>query len=255
MATGVRFEPSSNSGELVWVTRTAPHNLLTARRLRTAGFDPLVEPVLRVRPTSPAALIAVPDALVFTSLQGVRLHRFFPSLASLPVFAVGDHSARFAQLHGYRNVASAAGDVHDLRALIRDRMPPGSRILHMSAARPAGNLLEMLREEGFTARRLCVYETLEASPVDLQWVAGKLPQIGAILVHSPRSGRHIAEWLSQQMPAWGGMAVCISAAAARAFGEAPGIETIIADRPNEAALLEVLTRALPRGAPIRKTCR
>lgn len=236
----MRFEASPNSEKLVWVTRTAPHNLLTARHLRAAGFNPLIEPVLRVRQTLSAAPIAVPDALVFTSLQGVRLHRFFPSLASLPVFAVGDHSARFAELHGYRDVASAAGNVHDLRALIRNTMVPGSEILHMCATQPAGDLLGMLHEDGFIGRRLCVYEAVEASPLDLEWVAGKLPQISTILVHSPRAGRHIANWLAQQMPAWEGVTACISAAAAKPFQAFPGIRPIIATRPNEEALLDVL---------------
>lgn len=240
--TGVRFEPRPDSGKRVWVTRTAPHNRLTAQRLRAAGFDPLIEPALHIKATPSAVPLAVPDALVFTSLQGVRLHRFFPSLASLPVFAVGDHTARFAKLSGYRNVASSAGDVHDLRALIRDTMPPGSDILHMSAAQPAGDLQEMLREDGFTGRRLCVYEAVEASLVDLEWVAGELGEIGAILVHSPRSGRHIADWLSGQTSVWKGMVACISAAAALPFRETPGAETIIAARPNEDALFEALKR-------------
>lgn len=246
MDNGMRFETGFDDGKLVWVTRTAPHNLLTARRLRTSGFSPLVQPVLLVRPTSPAEPIAVPDALVFTSLQGVRLHRFFPSLASLPVFAVGDHSARFAKLRGYRKVASAGGDVHDLRKLIRNTLPRGARILHFSAAQPAGNLLEMLREDGLMARRICVYETVEATSLDLEQVAGKLPQIGSILIHSPRSGLHIAHWLYQQMPAWDGMAVCISSAAALPFRELASVQTLIAARPNEAALLATLERGSPQ---------
>nr|WP_269212855.1 uroporphyrinogen-III synthase [Sphingobium indicum] len=238
--TGVRFEASSNSDRLVWVTRTAPHNLLTARHLRAEGFNPLIEPVLRVTTIRSGEPIAVPDALVFTSLQGIRRHRFFPSLATLPVFAVGDHSARFARLRGYRNVASAAGDVHDLRRLIRETMRPGSKILHLSAAQPAGNLLEMLREDGFMTQRQCVYEAVEARPQDLDWIAGKLALIEAIMIHSPRAGRHVASWLRQQIPCWKGKVVCISAAAAAAFEGLPGARTVVAARPNEADLMAVL---------------
>lgn len=240
MDTGVRFGPNRTRAELVWVTRTAPHNLLTARHLRSAGLDPLIEPALRIVALPSPGPIEVPDALVFTSLQGVRLHRFFPSLASLAVFTVGDHSARFARLRGYTNVTSAAGDVHDLRRLVAAALPAGSKVLHVSAARPAGDLVGMLREDGFMARRLCVYEAVEASPLDLEWIAGKLPAIGTILVHSPRAGRHVASWLAQQMTGWTGVVACISAAAARPFADLRSARTIIAAEPNEAALLDVL---------------
>ena len=245
MDIGVRFEPNPHRDALVWVTRTAPHNRLTARRLRSAGFEPLIEPALRVIPLLQVGPIAVPDALVFTSLQGIRLHRFFPSLACLPVFAVGDHSARLAKLRGYRRVASAAGDIHDLRRLIAERLSPGSSVLHLSAAQPAGDLIAMLREDGFLARRHRVYETTEASPIDLEWIAGKLPEINAILIHSPRAGRHVAKWLFQQMPNWDGKIVCISPAAAQPFEILMQARAVAAVRPNEADLLKLLLDRSP----------
>ncbi len=249
MDIGVRFGLSPNRDTLVWVTRTAPHNRLTSRRLRSAGFEPLIEPVLRVTPLPDVGPRAVPDALVFTSLQGVRLHRFFPSLAQLPVFTVGDRSARFARLRGYRRVVSASGDVHALRRLVRDTVPAGASILHFSAVQPAGDLVAMLAEDGFLARRLCVYETVEASPIELEWIAGKLQEIGIILVHSPRAAGHVAKWLDQQMPDWAGLAVCISAAAAKPFEGLAGAQTIVAATPDEAALLESLRGADPRRSP------
>lgn len=221
-----------------WVTRTAPFNRLTARRLRAGGFDPLVEPALRVNPLPANGPMPVPDALVFTSLQGVRHHRFFPSLAHLPVFAVGGHTARFARLQGYRHVASAWGDVHDLRALIRAEVPLGAVVLHLSAARPAGDLVGMLAEDGYRARRRCVYETVEAA--DLEGVAGQLSEVEAILIHSARAGRHVATWLARRSPHWSGRVCCISAAAAEPFRGFANAGIAIAARPNEAALLDLL---------------
>ena len=232
--------PSTPRAPIIWVTRTAPYNRLTARRLRSAGFDPLIEPALRVVPLPSAKPIAVPDALVFTSLQGVRLHRYFPSLADIPVFAVGDHSARLAQRRGYRRVTSASGDVHDLCHLIRESMPLGANILHMSAARPAGDLPALLSKDGFVVRRQCVYETVEAGALALEWIAGVLADIDTILVHSPRAGRHVAAWLDQQRPHWSGLICCISAAAAAPFHELANARVAIATQPDETMLLNTL---------------
>ena len=236
----MRSDPFPTDDRLVWVTRSAPYNRLTGRRLRSAGHHPLLEPALRIIPTAAGRPIAVPAALVFTSLQGVRIHHFFPSLASLPVFTVGDRSARFARLRGYRTVYSASGDVSDLRKLIRETMHPGSEILHFSAVQPAGDLLGMLRGDGFVARRQCVYEAVEASVLDLEWVAGKLGQIDTILIHSPRAARHVSCWLHQQLPAWQGRIICISSAAAAAFDVFKRARTVVAARPNEADLMAAL---------------
>jgi uroporphyrinogen-III synthase len=231
-----------------WVTRTEPFNRLTARRLRAGGFDPVVEPALRVNPLPANGPMPVPDALVFTSLQGVRHHRFFPSLAHLPVFAVGGHTARFARLCGYRNVASAWGDVHDLRALIRAKLPAGAVVIHLSATQPAGDLVGMLTADGYRASRRCVYETVEVGPADLESLVAQLPEVGAILVHSARAGRHIAAWLERRSPHWSGRVCCISAAVADPFRGFENVGITIAARPNEAALLDLLLSDGGRGA-------
>lgn len=221
----------------IWVTRTAPFNRLTVQHLKSAGIDSLIEPVLRVLPLQTPTAIAVPDALVFTSLNGVRLHRFRPSLSRLPVFAVGDHSARFARLRGYRRVTSASGDVHDLRRLICSRIAKGADILHLSAVHPAGDLAALLRSDGYRARRICVYDIAEASLAALDRVASALPDVGTILVHSPRAGRHVAAWLRRNALDWSGHVCCISEVAAGAFQNLANVRTVVAERPDEAALM------------------
>ena len=229
-----------------WITRTAPFNRLTARYLRQAGLDPLVEPALRVKPLPLRGPIAAPDALVFTSLQGVRLHRFFPSLAELPVFAVGTHTARLARMRGYRWVASAAGDVHDLRQLIRARLDPGAAILHLSAARPAGDLVAMLSDDGYQARRQVIYQTVEASEDDLEDVASNLKNVGAILIHSPRAGSRVAAWLKLRPVGWSGLVCCISDAAAAPFQDLANVTVAVAARPNERGMMDLCKETIDR---------
>ena len=185
--------------DLVWVTRTDPFNRLTAKRLAGAGYEPLSAAALRIVPLPAPPLTAVPDALVFTSLNGVRLHRFSAALADLPVFAVGDHSARFARARGYRQVTSAAGNVADLCRAIRLGLSAPADILHVGAVSPAGDLAAMLGSS-YRVRRLPVYDVEESDPRDLEWIAGRLEEIGHILVHSPRAGFLVARWLDAAMP-------------------------------------------------------
>ncbi|MBV1692136.1 uroporphyrinogen-III synthase [Novosphingobium sp. G106] len=201
----------------IWVTRTAPFNQLTARHLKNAGLNPLLAPALQVVPLRANGPMIVPDALVFTSLQGVRHHPFLPSLAHLPVFAVGGHTARMARLRGYKKVTSAWGDVHDLRKLICAEMPFGATIMHLSAAQPAGDLVGMLSDDGYQARRRSVYKTMETNFSDLEGVAANLSLIGTILIHSPRAGWHVAQWLEERRMNWSGIIYCISPAASEPF--------------------------------------
>lgn len=228
----------------VWVTRTAPFNILTARHLKRWGIEPVVEPALRVQPLPAGRPVAVPDALVFTSLHGVRLHRFFPSLAELPVFTVGAHTARFARMRGYRRVMSASGDVNDLRRLIRARLEPGGAVLHFSAARPAGDLVADLNADGYAARRQVVYEAVEASGADLAGIVPELPMLRGILIHSPRAGSRVASWLGRPETAWSGTVCCISAAAAAPFRDLDGVSVFTAASPSESAMIELCKSVL-----------
>ncbi len=221
---------------LVWVTRTDPFSRLTAKRLAGAGHEALCAPVLRVVPLPSPPLMAVPDALVFTSLNGVRLHRFSSALANVPVFAVGDHSARYARARGYRRVTSAAGNIVGLSRTIRHGLTGPAELLHVGAATPAGDLAALLGSS-YRVRRLPVYGIEEIDPRELVWIADRIEQIGHILVHSPRAGVCLVRWLALTMPEWPGVVHCISPAAAEAFELLPGISTRIAERPDERSLL------------------
>lgn len=230
--------------ELVWVTRTDPFNRLTAKRLAGAGYEPLSAPALRVVAMPARPLTAVPDALVFTSLNGVRMHRFFPALADLPVFAVGDHSARFARARGYTRVISAAGNIADLSRAIRLSLSAPAAILHVGALSPAGDLAAILGSS-YRIRRLPVYDVEESDPRDVEWTAGRLEAVGHIIVHSPRAGLHVARWLGAAMPDWTGVVHCISAAAADPFGALPGVSVRISHRPDERSLLSAFVENRP----------
>jgi uroporphyrinogen-III synthase len=219
------------------VPRTAPFNRITVQHLKRAGIESLIKPVLQVLPLQKPTANAVPDALVLTSLNGVRLHRFRRSLSTLPVFAVGDHSARFARLRGYRSVTSASGDVQDLRRQICSRIVQGADILHLGAVHPAGDFAALLRSDGYRVRRICVYDIAEASLATLDQVAPALPHVGTILVHSPRAGRHVAAWLRRNAHDWSGHVCCISEVVAEAFENIPNVRTVVAERPDEAALM------------------
>lgn len=225
----------------VWVTRTDPFNRLTVKRLAAAGYDAIGAPVLDVVPLAVPPVVEVPDALILTSLNAVRLHRFVPALADLPVFAVGDRSARFARARGYRCVASARGDVRALCRLIKSELYEGAAILHPSAVDTAGDIDALLGHR-YRVRKLPVYDVREFDPRDLEWICSALEEIDHILIHSPRAGRFTASLIDGAAPRWTGSIHCISEAAAAPFRSNPDLRVVIAARPEEQSLLASLGR-------------
>lgn len=224
----------------LWVTRSAPFAHLTAQHLRAAGHSPLVAPVLGIVPAPASSPAEVPDMLVFTSRQGVRHHPLDTRFVHVPVFTVGDRTAKAAEAAGYDNVHSADGNVTDLANLILARATGAAHIVHYGAREPAGDLVGQLCAAGHRAERICVYASREAEAGELGAVTASLPWLDGILLHSPRAARRVAALLQASDWRWSGTAYCISEAAALPFAVLPGVRTAVAAKPNEQALLELL---------------
>lgn len=225
----------------IWVTRTAPANEKTAARLRGLGHDVLRAPVLRVRRLDTKLLVAAPDAVVFTSGNGVRHHPRSSALHHLPVFTVGDATAEAARRSGYLDVRSAKGDVRDLQRLILDSLPSSSRLLHFAGRDLAGDLTGFLRRFGHSVDRRHVYAAEPVAFSSLRKVRAALPSIDGVLVHSPRAAERVARALTRA--SWRGKVWCISEACADKFVDLPGIELHVSRRPDDSALIDAVRRA------------
>lgn len=200
-------------------------------------------PALRVVELAAPRSFAVPDGLVFTSLNGIRLHDFRPGLAGLPVYTVGDHSARFAHAVGYRHVISASGNVADLARLIVERNSRGRTMLHLGALRPAGNLEAMLADHGIRLRRQAVYDVVENDLSGASRLVKEPARTTSIMIHSPRAAANVARWMERLNLTWRGEVICISEAAALPFRRISHARIRVALRPDEAAVLACLDSA------------
>ncbi|MGH7021584.1 MAG: uroporphyrinogen-III synthase [Brevundimonas sp.] len=225
----------------VWITRAQPGAARTAARLTALGYEPVVVPLLTIRPL-PDALDAAPDfatvaALAFTSPNGVEAFAALtPDLRSRPVFAVGDATAEAARDAGFPDTRSASGDIHALARLI-SASPIDGLILAPGAREPAGDISALLPDRQI--QRLPVYaaeETDAVPPADFD----------AVLLHSPRAARALAAALAAApMPnaAENRLAVCISSAAATPLTALSFTEIRTADAPDETSMLTALGKS------------
>ena len=219
----------------VWVTRARPGAHATAARLRERGRRPLIAPLLEVRALDGALDVVGVGALAFTSVNAIGSAR--PAPLHLPVFAVGDATAGAARRAGFSRVESAAGDVAALADLIaRRRDTFHGAVLHPAAAEPAGDLHGLLAAAGVPARTAAVYEAVAVEPsadARLAW-----PELAAVLLHSPKAARRLAEETAGWPPSAARM-LCLSEAVAQALGDR-GDAVAVAPQPDEASLLNLL---------------
>jgi uroporphyrinogen-III synthase len=207
----------------VWVARAEPGAQATAARLVALGHEPVVAPVLAVRPLTPALDLQGIAALAFTSANGVRAFAGLEASRRWPVFAVGEATAAAAREAGFTEVESGDGDVAALSALIGARRP--GPVLHPAAAEVAG----VLDPEGGGVRTVAVYETVPVRP------ALDLSEIDAVLVHSPRAAGVVAA-----MAAGSDLTAFALSPACAAPLEAAGLRIAVAAESNETALLTLL---------------
>ncbi len=102
------------------------------------GWEPVIAPVLQVRPGAVAGGLAV-DAVLVTSRNAIPA---LPTRAidGVPLLAVGRATADARAPRGFTDVLDADGDAEDLAALALRRLAPGARVLVAHAQGQGGAL-------------------------------------------------------------------------------------------------------------------
>jgi uroporphyrinogen-III synthase len=222
----------------IWITRSAPFGSRIARECRSEGLPALAVPVLQIHPLSAPPSGRNPDAILFTSAQGVRLHHYRSRWKDVPVLAVGDRTAEEALGTGYADVRSAAGNVEDLKALIAASVPAPARILLFGAKDAAGDLEDFLKRSGYEVERCIVYEVRGSSDFELRHAIDLLDRIEGICVYSPKGARRVAELLHRH--AWRGDIFCLSQACADHLEPLDWLTVLVAGRPDDRALRQLV---------------
>lgn len=225
------------------ITRPAEDAQEIADALRVRGFEVVIEPMLEIVPLdAPAPDLFDVQALLFTSVNGVRAFTRLVTRRDLPVLAVGDATAAAARAAGFTSVHSAGGDTGDLARLIRARLrPDAGALLHVAGSAVAGDLAGALAGDGFHVRREMLYEARPVtalSPALVQQLKSR--GIDLVLFFSPRTARTFVSLVrSAGLDASldRAIAICLSHAVAAALAGMPLRAVRVAARPELAALL------------------
>ncbi|HMA14160.1 MAG: uroporphyrinogen-III synthase [Bacteroidota bacterium] len=232
----------------VLVTRPREDAAGLVAALADRGHEALVEPLLTIVPRDAVDWPAGHEgaqALLVTSANGVRAFARADSRRGLPVYAVGDASAAAARALGFRSVTSAAGDVHDLAALVTARVDPkAGPLLHPAASTLAGDLRGMLAAAGFEVLRVVLYDARPVTALSPEAArAIREGAVDAVALFSPRTAAAFAGLVAAaglQAACAGIAAVCLSDAVATALGGTAWRRVAVAARPDQPALLAAI---------------
>lgn len=234
----------------VLVTRPDRQAARTAAALEKSGHVALVAPVLCIEPIPDAELGAPPwTAVLMTSANAAEAAARHPrraELVALPVFTVGGRSAEAARAAGFADVRSADGDRHALVRLVTATLaPPCAPLLYLAGEERAGDLAGMLAGYGLCVHTVVVYRAIPAPNLrPAARTALAEGRIDAILHFSRRSAEAFLDAAARDdvlAPALAVTHCCLSAEVAVPLAEAGASAVRVASRPDEAALLELLS--------------
>jgi len=231
------------------ITRPREDGERTAALLRARGHHVLEAPLLRVEPI-PVALRANWGAVVITSAHAVAAiasHPVLGELIRLPLFAVGRRSADAARGVGFTQVTAAGGDLRDLvRTIVAARPDAQAPLLYLAGEDRSGDLVGELAVHGIAVELAVVYRAVVKPFAPALTEALRMGEIDAVLHYSRRSAESFLAGAAQAGIAGAALAIrhfCLSAQVAAPLVAAGVGRVAIADRPDEAALIELLTRA------------
>ena len=232
----------------VLITRPIHDAYETAALLKNHEIDSLITPLLTINHNFRAEIdLSGVQAILVTSLNGSRALASAISSREIPIFAVGDASAKIAKKDGFSVVSSANGSIKDLTELIRQELQPDKgTIVHACGSNVAGNLVGDLIHEGYKIISSTLYEVKEVSTLpDAAYSALLNDSITNILFYSPLSASLFSKLIKEsklEQNCHNISAYCLSSNVASALS-IKFANVIVAPMPNQASLISLFVNS------------
>lgn len=235
------------------MTRPLPVLLLTRPREASERFAALldggelrfrkiVSPLISIEVSGPLPEAAKVEGLIFTSAAGVTAWQALGGRMDLPAYTVGEATACAARSAGM-TASSAEGSADDLVDWLIARDPPAP-LLHLRGENVRGFVSERLTEAGLPCSSAMIYRqpAQDLSPEARQALAGEAPVVAPVF--SPRTGE-----LLTRVPVNAPLLVAaMSETVANALSPLHKRKLKVAERPESAAMREVVSDLLKRAA-------
>ncbi len=228
----------------VAVFRPIEEGLRTAALLQAKGLAAILAPVVQIIATGEQPKAAAYDGVIATSERAFAglSDASIAGVAGAPVFVVGARTAAAAVKAGLPMPTVASSDAQALAAAIAERFSPPMRLLYLAGRDRKDALERALSAMGCQIETIATYE---ASAVR-RWSEADIEALShsrAALHYSNRSAA-LALGLAHAsglMPMFrSALHVCLSQDAARPLREAGLCHMLVANQPQEDALIDAL---------------
>lgn len=231
----------------VLITRTQPAASMLAVRVMDLGLPVHIAPILSVHDMHSPAPSAVFDAggYILTSPNGLRFaHIPHKMNYDLPLWAVGEATARFAKDAGFSHVITGPGEIRGLGRLIKKDYQGDKPLIHIRGAHVSLFTHESL--DGLPVLPWITYETR----VDENSLASipkflSLPQKHIIVLQSARAAGFLAPHVqacAQRLKGGDISVLCLSQAVVESLGMQENDGIYCCDSPDEESVLAHLRR-------------
>jgi len=180
------------------VTRPEPDASREAEALAARGHEPVVAPLLVIEFLGAVPLrLAGAQALLATSRNALRALATHPErdeALKLPLFAVGEGTAREAQELGFPDVTIGPGTGAELAALVLTELDPyQGPLVHLAGEKLAFDLKAALEEHGFAVRQPVLYRAVPARELPAEALSLlKSGALDGVILMSPRTAKTFA---------------------------------------------------------------
>lgn len=238
-------------GNRVLITRPEPSASLTAAKLADLGFSPVLLPISRIV----ALEFAIPsrgfdarfEALAVTSANAFR-HTDVEHLAplkTLPLFVVGEGTAKAAKEAGFQKVIEGGGDAVHMAATMADQLPRGAKILYL-AGRVRQPIFEALvAETGFLMDVCDVYDIamIDHGRDAVKVVFDQGPFV-AVLFYSGVAAQGFVDLIAKNHMELDAQTrfLCISRRVAAQLPDPWQARALIAEHPDEAGIFRLFSK-------------
>ncbi|GAA0551702.1 uroporphyrinogen-III synthase [Rhizomicrobium palustre] len=232
----------------ILITRPKEDAARFAELIHSRGHEPVCASLLTVRFfDGPELTFEGVSAILATSANGVRALARRTEEREIPLFAVGPQTADAAKAAGFEKVECTDGDAATMAEAMLDYIKPEEGILvHAASADNENRLKTLLAEEGYRVSVEVLYEVIpEHKLPDAARAALGQGALDAVVVFSPRSADALKDCILRAgltESCRSVAAICISAAAAKMLEPLPFKAVLVAEKPNQAAMLDAVER-------------
>ncbi len=234
-------------GSRVLITRPEPSASLTAAKLVDLGFSPVSLPVSRTIALEFNIKNQSFDALAVTSANAFRHVRDekLESFKALPLFAVGEGTARAAKIAGFEHVIEGGGDAVRLAAKLAGHLPEGARILYLAGRVRQPVFEERVLQAGLQMKVCDVYdvEVIDYSANEISAVFSVGPFV-AVLLYSAVAATFLIETMLKSEMQFDAKTkiLCISDRVAQALPAQWRAQALVADHPDENGIFRLFSK-------------